>query len=418
MVSLLWLCGFFNYADRQAVNAVLPLIQKEFDLTNGQLGMIGSAFMIVYALSAPLAGFLVDSTSRRVLISLGLAFWSLICAATGFARNFNQLLFFRAAEGLGESFYFPASMTILADYHSSSTRSRAMSIHQTSVYVGSAGGVVLAGFLGERFGWRSPFWALGLLGIVFAVWLSTQIVEPLRGQSEITPGIDPEPLQEIAKRGKGEGANLYQSVMEVFSTSAAALLLLVFIGANFVAAAFMTWLTVFLSHRFSLGLTAASLTSTAWPLASLMGALFGGYFADRASFRPGGRVRVQAHALIVGAPFVLAMYWANTVPLVLVTLIGIGTCKGVYDANIFASLYDVIRPPLRGTAAGLMNTVGWTGGALAPYLIGRLSESYGLGPAIASTAAVYLIAGLLALVAAKLSAAHRKTEATGQPPRS
>ena len=81
--------------------------------------------MLVYALSAPLAGFVVDRMSRRFLIVVGLAFWSLVCAATALARTFNQLLLFRAAEGLGETFYFPASMSLLADYHGPRTRSRA-----------------------------------------------------------------------------------------------------------------------------------------------------------------------------------------------------------------------------------------------------------------------------------------------------
>ena len=184
IVALLWFCGFFNYADRQAVNAVFPLLQSEFKLSDEQLGWVGSSFMIVYALSAIFAGFLVDNVSRRRLIAAGVAFWSLICAATGFARSFPQLLIFRAAEGLGESFYFPASMTLLADYHAPSTRSRAMSIHQTSVYVGSAGGVYFAGLLAERYGWRAPFWVLGSIGVVFALWLTTQIIEPVRGKSD------------------------------------------------------------------------------------------------------------------------------------------------------------------------------------------------------------------------------------------
>src|SRR3954464_15124862 len=89
VVGLLWFCGFFNYADRQAVFSVFPLLKAEFGLSNERKGMIGSAFMLVYALSAPLAGFVVDRTSRRFLIVSGLAFWSLVCAATALARTFN-----------------------------------------------------------------------------------------------------------------------------------------------------------------------------------------------------------------------------------------------------------------------------------------------------------------------------------------
>lgn len=125
VVGLLWFAGFFNYADRQAVYSVFPLLKTEFELSPRQLGYLGSAFMLVYAVSSPFSGYTVDLLPRRLLITLGLSFWSLICAATAVSRNFYQLVFFRAAEGLGESFYFPASMSLLSDYHGPRTRSRA-----------------------------------------------------------------------------------------------------------------------------------------------------------------------------------------------------------------------------------------------------------------------------------------------------
>ena len=112
-----WFCGFFNYADRQALSAVFPLLKGEFGISDAQLGTLSSAFMLLYALTSPFTGYTVDIVSRRFLIAAGLAFWSIICASTALARNFVQLVVFRAAEGIGESFYFPASMSVLADYH-------------------------------------------------------------------------------------------------------------------------------------------------------------------------------------------------------------------------------------------------------------------------------------------------------------
>ena len=95
--------------------------------------------------------------------------------------------------------------------------------------------------------------------------------------------------------------------------------------------------------------------------------------------------------------------------MVIAALIGAGLCKGIYDANIFASLFDVIPPEDRGTAAGLMNTVGWTGGFLAPWVVGRASQEFGLGVAIGSTAAVYLLVGLLAWFASRLAVARSRS---------
>ena len=412
VVGLLWFCGFFNYADRQAVYSVFPLLTSEFGLSKTQLGLLGSAFMVVYAGASPFTGYTVDLLSRRLLITLGLAFWSVICAATALSRNFVQLLFFRGAEGLGESFYFPASMSFLADYHGPRTRSRAMSIHQTSVYLGTAGGAVLAGHLGERFGWRSPFWALGLVGIVYAAALWFSLIEPLRSRGGGPDAGKSEPAgdEEWLSPPPGSGS-MHEKLARILINPAAALLLAVFVGANFVAATFLTWLPMFIFEGFDLGLSGASLTSTFWPLASLPGALCGGVVADWAARRsPGGRIRTQALGLMLAAPFVLLTgLWSSSVAMLIPALIGAGLCKGIYDSNIFAALFDVVPAEDRGTAAGLMNTVGWTGGLVAPALVGIAAERLGLGVAIASTAAIYLLVGMLALVAAHLADAQAQS---------
>jgi MFS family permease len=404
LVALLWLCGFFNYADRQAVYGVFPLLGEEFHLTKAQLGLVGSAFMVVYALSAPLAGFAVDLASRRTLIVAGLGFWSLICAATATSRSYGHLLFFRAAEGLGESFYFPASMSLLAAYHGPDTRSRAMSLHQTSVYAGTALGGALAGHLGQHFGWRAPFWVLGLIGMALAPLLATFIVEPARGK----PGAQSLPLDD-AIGADVQGPGLLRNWALIVRVPTACALLLAFAGANFVAMALLTWLPNYVKESYGLELTGATIVASLFmPSANLVGALCGGVLADRAAGRAGGRIRVQAAGLLLGAPFVFLVGSAGSIPVLIVALIGIGLCKGVYDANIFASVYDVIPAEVRGTAAGLMNTVGWVGGSLAPLAIGLAGDRSGLGPAIAATAAIYLAAGSVALVAAWLAARRAK----------
>jgi MFS family permease len=403
VVALLWFCGFFNYADRQALSAVLPQVKGEFRLSDTQLGLLASAFMVMYALASPLTGYTVDLLSRRVLIAVGLAFWSLICAATAFSRNFLDLVLLRGSEGLGESFYFPASMSILADYHGPRTRSRAMSIHQTSVYLGTAGGWLLGGALGERHGWRWPFLSLGLAGTAYALFLGACLAEPARGQSadgeipERGPEFEDEAAARVAAGRWGD------KVLAIVSDPAAALLLGVFLGANFVAATFLAWLPSFVGRAFELGLSDSSVTSMLWPLASLPGAVCGGLLADAAARRSrGGRIRVQALGLVLAAPFVFLTGWSSSIPILVVALAGAGLCKGLYDANIFASLYDVVRPADRGTAAGLMNTVGWTGGFIAPTVVGTVSEHLTLGVAITCTSAVYLLVGVLALLAARL----------------
>jgi MFS family permease len=407
VVGLLWFCGFFNYADRQAVFSVFPLLKTEFNLSNTQRGWLGSVFMLIYALASPYTGYLVDRYSRRLLIAVGLVFWSVICALTAVSKSFTQLLFFRAAEGLGESFYFPASMSFLADYHGPRTRSRALSIHQTSVYLGTAGGAALSGFLAQRQGWRAPFEVLGLIGILYAFVLVAGLVEPARNQA-VGQEKQPSPLEEPdGAPATGGSASLGTQVRRIISNPAAALLLCVFVGANFVASTFLTWLPTYIFESFDLGLDNSSFTSTWWPLASLPGAILGGIAADKvARRRKGGRIRIQSLGLLLAAPFVFLTGWATSVPVLIVALIGAGLCKGIYDSNIFASLFDVVEAEDRGVAAGLMNCLGWAGGFAAPVAVGIASDRLALGLVIGSTAAVYLLVGLLAFAAARLAEAR------------
>ena len=397
-VLLLWFCGFFNYADRQAVFSVFPLIGEEFNLSNTNKGAIGSSFMVVYALMAPFAGYLVDLAPRCWLISAGLGIWSLICAATALSQRFWHLLAFRAAEGLGESFYFPASMSLLADYHGPRTRSRAMSLHQTSVYTGTAIGGILAGYLGQRYGWRMPFYILGFIGMAYAMALPWLLAEPKRGGAD---PVKPEPLDEDSPPVP---RSLAANIGEILRIPAAVALLATFAGANFVAMTLLAWLPDFVYQKFDLNLaSSAAIAGLFMPMANLAGALLGGYLADKAAHKPGGRIRVQAAGLLLGAPCVFLVGSSKTLPPLVLALIAIGLCKGIYDANIFASFYDVIRPAIRGTAAGLMNTIGWSGASLAPLLIGLAGDRFGMSTAIASTAIIYCVAGFLALFASHLT---------------
>src|SRR5688572_19806766 len=140
VVGMLWCVCVLNYADRQAIFSVFPKLQQEFGFDKVQLGLIGSAFMWVYAAGAPFAGFAGDVARRKDLILGGCIFWSAVTVMTGWCSKLWHFITVRAAEGLGETFYFPASMSMASDYHGPKTRSRALSFHQSSVYIGTIGG--------------------------------------------------------------------------------------------------------------------------------------------------------------------------------------------------------------------------------------------------------------------------------------
>jgi len=394
VVGMLWWISFFNYADRQAISAVFPLLKAEMDLTDGQLGLLGSAFAWVYGLSAPLAGIIVDRVRRKTAILGGLQAWSLICLATGLSRRFWQLVVFRAAEGLGETFYYPASTALLSDYHGRATRSRALGIHQTSVYIGTIAGSFFAGLIAEHFGWRWSFVVFGGLGIVLGVVLARFLIEPRRG------AVEESGAGFLAAGRVGEGLRLRAVWPLIAKRPTVLVLMLAFMCANFVAMVLLTWMPAYLKERFDLGLAEAALTATLYvQLASMVAAPVGGWLADRwRQNSPGGRILVQALGVLGGAPFVFLCGQTGSVAWLIAALTAWGLFKGCYDANIFAAVFDVVPPQARGTVAGLMNMAGWLGGgAPAPVVVGLLAERYGLGPVIASTALVYVAAGLLLL---------------------
>ena len=234
--------------------------------------------MFVYALSSPFSGYTVDLLSRRLLIAAGLAFWSLICAATALSRSFVQLVLFRAAEGLGESFYFPASMSVLADYHGPRTRSRAMSIHQTSVYLGTAGGAVLAGYLGEHYGWRSPFWSLGLAGLVYAGLLAyvPGRAGPRAGAGGKDANDRPAPTSTTSDcPDRSTPATLADKVARIVTQSRGGVAPGRVRRGELRRGDVPGLAAVSSSSEFDLGLADSSLTSTFWPLASLPGRVAG-----------------------------------------------------------------------------------------------------------------------------------------------
>ncbi|MEN3337879.1 MAG: transporter, family, glucarate transporter [Acidobacteriota bacterium] len=395
VVGMLWFIAFFNYADRQAIFSVFPLLEREMKLTPVQLGLLGSSFAWVYGLGAPFAGMVVDRVRRRTAILGGLQAWSVICVATMTSRTFRHLFFWRAAEGLGETFYFPASMSLLSDYHGRHTRSRAMGLHQTSVYVGTIGGGFFAGLIGQYYGWRLSFLVFGGLGSVLGLVLRRFLIEPPRGAMDVieaTGAHGPAP--------KSGGLPLPDFLRLLARTPTLLCLMGAFMCANFVAVVLLSWMPKFLYDRFHMSLAMAGLTATIFvQLASMVGAPTGGWLADRWRRRtPRGRLAVQLIGVLGGAPFVALCGMTPSVGTVMFALTAWGFFKGLYDANIFASVFDVVRPEARGTAAGFMNAVGWlAGGGSAPLVIGVIAARQSLGLAIALASSVYVLAGLLLL---------------------
>jgi MFS family permease len=382
VVGMLWLICVFNYADRQAIYSVFELLRTEMGLSDVELGVLGGSFMWVYAAALPLAGVVADRVNRKALILGGLLFWSVVTLATGWASEYWHLVLLRALEGLGEAFYFPASMSLLSDYHGPETRSRAMGLHQSSVYVGTVLGGSVAGYCADYYGWRLGFYLFGSLGLGLAAILVFYLREPPRQAA-------PAPLRSW---------DAVSGIGEVMRIPMVLVLTLVFIGGE-LRGVDLSWMPSYLKRQFGMSLTLSGWNATIWlQAASVAGVLSGGWLADRwTRRRPGGRALVQVVGLFAGAPLVFLTGWAREVNILVLAMAGFGFFKGLYDANIWASLYDVVPLRRRATAQGLMNALGWLGAGAAPVTVAWASAHYGMAACLSATSAIYLLCGALLL---------------------
>jgi MFS family permease len=411
VVAMLWFVCFFNYADRQAIFSVFPLLRQQFNLTDVQLGLVGASFMWMYACFGPFAGWLSDGLPRKTLVLGALIFWSFATAATTLCHSYAQLVLCRALGGLGEAFYFPAAMSLIGDYHTSATRSRAMSVHQSAVYAGSITGGAVSGFAGQYYGWSSSFLLFGGGGILLGLILWGLLDEPARGLSEpaSTFSKPAPPDDRLDSAAQGTKGGIVAGLLEVLSNPMVLLLILVFIGANFVAVVFLTWMPTFLYQKFHMSLAMAGLNATAYlQIASVLGVFSGGLLADSLIKKIyGGRLLTQSFGLLCGVPFLFLTGYTTSVPFLILAMVGFGYFKGLYDANIFAGLYDVVPVARRGVAAGVLNSLGWLGGGFAPIAIAAAAQSYGLSACISATAGIYLVIGILLLFGSRrLTRAH------------
>ena len=168
LVAFMWVAYFLNYCDRQAVFAMFPVLKSDLGLTDMQLGLTGSIFLWVYGIGCPIAGQIGDKFSKRLLVVLSLAAWSIVTVASGFSTSAFMLLSLRAAMGVSESLYMPAAIALTANAHAPAHRSRAIAALTTAQIAGTVGGGWFGGWMAEHGHWREAFFVLGAVGLLYA----------------------------------------------------------------------------------------------------------------------------------------------------------------------------------------------------------------------------------------------------------
>ncbi|MES2393878.1 MAG: MFS transporter [Acidobacteriota bacterium] len=362
MLLFVWM---LNYLDRQVIFSLFPLLQAELHVSTLQLGMLGTSFLWVYALSSPWAGHLADRFGSKVMICVSLLVWSSITLLTGRAHGFHQIVAMRAMMGISEACYLPAGLAMIAAYHGPRTRSKAVSLHYSGTYLGTVLGGTLGGWIGSHPGWRSVFMIFGAVGAGYAVLLMTVLRNPPQEDRLLTR--EPKPT-------------LAQSTKIIFRTPGFKAMLCVFGIASICDWAIYTWFPLYLFERFHFTLTRAGFTSTFWIRAGgFCGLLCGGLLADlwaRKSRR--GRVLTQTLGLGLAAPCLVLSAVTGNIILLCASMMFFGLGKGMYDGNIMPVLCEGIPANLRATAFGFLNFAGTMLGGVVALTAGALKASIGL----------------------------------------
>lgn len=389
LVGLLWVVAFLNYVDRQVLFSLFPLVEREFVLTGAELGFLSTVFLWVYGLASPFAGYLADRFGRVRVILVSLLIWSAVTWATGHARSYGELIAARALMGLSEACYLPAALALIADYHGERTRSLATGLHQSGLYAGIVMGGVGGGWLGENFGWRSPFTILGVAGVAYFVLLAWSLRRPA-APAAVTP------LNLTGSLRKLSGLRGFWRVTLVFGA----------VGlANWLV---YTWLPLYLYERFRMTLTSAGFSATFYiQAASFAGIFVGGLAADYwGSRRVKGRIWVQTAGLAAAAPFLFLIGTADSWLLLIFALLVFGMGRGIYDSNAMPVLCQIAPPQLRATGYGIFNLVACIVGGVTAAAAGYLKSAIGLGVAFQAAAAI-LIAACLMLLTVRPQQVHK-----------
>lgn len=391
VVLLLWVAFFLNQADRQAFNIVLPQIQLHLGVSDSTMGLISTLFNVFYAITVPFAGYYADRLSRSRQIWISVLIFSTATLLTGFAGGIFAFILFRCfGMGLGQGMFGPTYTGIIAGYHDSRTRARAMSIHQTSYYLGVITCGFLAGWLAEKLGWQYAFFLFGGAGILFTAILALR----LRDKA-------PEP--DAAAAPKADAPSLPAAISAIFKVPTAVCMLVAYCGLIFGLNGYLTWMPKYLKETFDLSLSSAGFHSMFWThAAAFVGVLVAGMLSDRMASRVGGgrnRLLLQASGLLLASPCIVLMGVSSTFVIVCAALAGFGFFRAFFDAGTYAVLYDVIEPKYYSLSSAVLILFGFGIGSLAPWILGMISDSFGLSGGIASLAAVWVISSIALVIA-------------------
>jgi MFS transporter, Spinster family, sphingosine-1-phosphate transporter len=325
--------NLLNYADRNVLFAVQPLVQEEFHVSKEQIGLLTSAFLGFYMIAAPFVGPLADRYSRKLIIVLGAIFWSGLTLLTAVTHNYTELLVRHTLVGVGEATFVTIAPTFVADLFRENVRGRILGVFYLAIPVGSAAGYLLGGYLAPQHGWRFPFYIAAAPGFLLAVAVLF-LKEPPRGQFDS--------VKETAERG---------TVLGLFRNPAFLTATLGMAFMTYSLGGIQVWIPQFLYSERHFTLEKANLMfGIIIVIDGIFAALIGGWLGDYLLPRmKGSYYFVSAASMLLGIPVMIVALF-NKGPL-MIPAIGVAAFFLLLNtAPLNAAVINSVGAHIRATA--------------------------------------------------------------------
>lgn len=411
VVGLLWFVALLNYMDRQMLSTMKPTMQLDIVELNSatNFGRLMAVFLWIYGFMSPVAGVIADKFNRKWIIVGSLFIWSAVTVAMGYATDFNQLYILRAIMGVSEALYIPAGLSLIADYHSSKTRSLAIGIHMTGLYMGQA----LGGFgatIAGKFSWNIAFQSFGFVGVFYSLILvlflreqkvaKSELKSPKRNTLNEEPGENlsgtslPAVLTEHNEPGRSGLQSILKGFVLLFSNISFWIILFYFAIPSLPGWGIKNWLPTLFAENLSIDMeTAGPLSTITIAASSFLGVIFGGILSDRwVQKNIRGRIYTSAIGLGLTIPALLLLGYGSSLFHVIGAAFCFGFGYGMFDANNMPILCQFVSAKHRATAYGLMNMTGVFAGAFITDFLGKSTDAGNLGKDFAMLSVVVLVA--------------------------
>lgn len=387
-LTVLTCLNLLNYLDRYVVPAVQVTIKNELGLTDGQVGLLSTGFMVVYMCASPVFGWLGDKRSRTALIGVGVAIWSIATLCSGFAGTFLLLLVTRMFVGVGEAAYGTIAPAVLSDSFAAAIRGRIFAVFYAAIPIGSAMGFLVGGYMSTHSGWRHAFWLTSALGALLAV-LAFRLHDPPRG----APGDGEDTC--------GSAPGLLETYRMLWNNRLYVVTVAGYAAGTFAIGGLGVWLSQFLTTVRKLD-NAAMVVGGVMAVSGLVGTIAGGWVGDwYARTNRHAYLWVAGLTSLVAAPVGLVALTVPTATVYLPALFVAGILVFASTGPINTLIVNLVDPDIRATAvAACTLAIHLFGDGFSAWFIGAVSDRFTLERAILMVPLMMCASGLIWTMAA------------------